>query len=174
MTDIQTALTQAINEWEGVAAPVSVSQATFDYIRDNPGKSKSVVIRELEARGFKPTSTTTLISAMLRQKLVKIDADKRLTTLVKSYAPIQANKKHKAKKLPSLLVVKPSQDPVNHPSHYMLGGIETIDFIEAKQLGYNLGNVVKYITRADHKGNQLQDLQKAQWYLAREIERVQA
>lgn len=60
-------------------------------------------------------------------------------------------------------------DPVNHPSHYVTGGIETIDFIEAKQLNYNLGNVVKYITRADHKGNRLQDLQKAKWYLEREI-----
>lgn len=65
-------------------------------------------------------------------------------------------------------------DLVNHPAHYKVGGIETIDFIEAKQLSYNLGNVVKYITRADHKGSQLQDLQKAQWYLAREIGRVQA
>jgi hypothetical protein len=65
-------------------------------------------------------------------------------------------------------------DPVNHPEHYKVGGIETIDFIEAKSLGYNLGNVVKYITRADHKGNKLQDLQKAAWYLNREIANAQA
>lgn len=60
-------------------------------------------------------------------------------------------------------------DPVNNPVHYTTGGIETIDFIEAKKLNYNLGNVVKYITRADHKGNKLEDLRKAQWYLSREI-----
>ena len=60
-------------------------------------------------------------------------------------------------------------DLVNHPKHYTAGGIETIDFIEAKKLGYNLGNVVKYITRSDHKGNKLEDLRKAQWYLTREI-----
>ena len=60
-------------------------------------------------------------------------------------------------------------DPVNHPAHYTSGGIETIDFIEAKKLGYNLGNVVKYITRSGLKGNQLEDLRKAQWYLSREI-----
>jgi hypothetical protein len=60
-------------------------------------------------------------------------------------------------------------DPVNHPAHYTTGGIETIDFIEAKKLGYNLGNVVKYITRSGLKGNQLEDLRKAQWYLSREI-----
>lgn len=63
-------------------------------------------------------------------------------------------------------------DPVNHPAHYKVGGIETIDFIEAKQLNYNLGNVVKYITRADHKGNAKEDLLKARWYLNREIAKV--
>jgi hypothetical protein len=63
----------------------------------------------------------------------------------------------------------PQSDNVNHPPHYKTGGIETIDFIEAKSLNYNLGNVVKYITRADHKGHKLEDLQKAQWYLNREV-----
>ena len=63
----------------------------------------------------------------------------------------------------------PSADPVNHPPHYKAGGIETIDFIEAKKLNYNLGNVVKYITRADLKGNRKQDLEKALWYLNREL-----
>jgi len=60
-------------------------------------------------------------------------------------------------------------DMVNHPSHYKVGGIETIDFIEAKGLSYNLGNVVKYVTRAGHKGDRKQDLEKARWYLDREI-----
>ena len=64
---------------------------------------------------------------------------------------------------------EPKPDPVNNPAHYTVGGIETIDFIEAKKLGYNLGNVVKYLTRADHKGNKMEDLRKAQWYLTREI-----
>ena len=60
-------------------------------------------------------------------------------------------------------------DMVNHPPHYKAGGIETIDFIEAKGFGYNLGNVVKYISRADHKGSHYEDLLKARWYLNREI-----
>ena len=64
---------------------------------------------------------------------------------------------------------EPKADPVNNPAHYTVGGIETIDFIEAKKLGYNLGNVIKYLTRADHKGNKMEDLRKAQWYLTREI-----
>ena len=63
-------------------------------------------------------------------------------------------------------------DPVNHPAHYTVGGVETIDFIEAKGLGYHLGNVIKYVTRADHKGQKLEDLKKAQWYLNRAIEQT--
>lgn len=60
-------------------------------------------------------------------------------------------------------------DMINHPPHYTAGGIEVIDFIEAKGFGYNLGNVVKYISRAGKKGSTLEDLQKALWYLNREI-----
>ena len=67
---------------------------------------------------------------------------------------------------------EPKADPVNHPAHYKYGGIETIDFIEAKELGYNLGNVVKYLARADHKGNRKQDLEKAKWYLERELSTI--
>lgn len=63
----------------------------------------------------------------------------------------------------------PIEDMVNHPAHYKTGGIETIDFIEAKNLNYRLGNVVKYVTRADHKGDRLENLKKAMWYLEREI-----
>lgn len=66
-----------------------------------------------------------------------------------------------------------SNDMVNHPPHYKTGGIETIDFIEAKGLNYHLGNVVKYVTRADHKGDRLENLKKAEWYLRREIENAQ-
>lgn len=65
------------------------------------------------------------------------------------------------------------KDNVNHPAHYKTGGIETIDFIEAKSLNYNLGNVVKYITRADYKGKKLEDLKKAQWYLNREVSNLE-
>lgn len=63
------------------------------------------------------------------------------------------------------------EDLVNHPSHYKIGGIETIDFIEAKGLNYHLGNAVKYISRADHKGTAIQDLKKAVWYILRDIEK---
>lgn len=65
-------------------------------------------------------------------------------------------------------------EAVNHPAHY--GGAENtyeaIKVIEAWRLGFCLGNVVKYISRAGKKGSKLEDLKKAQWYLAREIEKL--
>jgi len=62
------------------------------------------------------------------------------------------------------------RDNVNSPPHYRAGGIETIDFIEAKDLNYRLGNVVKYVSRAGKKASDpIEDLKKAAWYLEREI-----
>ena len=63
---------------------------------------------------------------------------------------------------------------INHPSHYNQGEIEPIDVIEDWGLNFNLGSVIKYISRAPYKGRQLEDLQKAAWYLKREIERLEA
>lgn len=61
-------------------------------------------------------------------------------------------------------------ESVNHPVHYMSEcGIEVIDVIEAFNLNFNLGNVIKYVIRADRKGNAKEDLEKAMWYLSREL-----
>ena len=63
---------------------------------------------------------------------------------------------------------------VDHPNHY--GGeknpYEAIKVIEAWDLGFNLGNAVKYIARADKKKNQLEDLEKSSWYINREIDKL--
>lgn len=64
------------------------------------------------------------------------------------------------------------EDVINHPSHYTRGKIEVIDFIEDQQLPYHLGNVIKYVARAGHKGDKLEDLKKARWYLDRYINEV--
>lgn len=63
-------------------------------------------------------------------------------------------------------------DMVNHPSHYQ-HGIEPIEFIESHNFNFNLGNVIKYISRAPYKGTELEDLKKAKRYLEREIERME-
>lgn len=63
-------------------------------------------------------------------------------------------------------------DNVNHPEHYKVGGIETIDFIKAKLTpeefrGYLKGNVLKYASRAGHKNNAVEDAGKLAWYANR-------
>ena len=88
---------------------------------------------------------------------------------MKTVALVTSNTSIKPLSTSTITLIEPKADPVNHPAHYKAGGIETIDFIEAKKLNYNLGNVVKYITRSDLKGNRKQDLQKAAWYLQREL-----
>lgn len=61
---------------------------------------------------------------------------------------------------------------IDHPSHYNRGKIEVIDFIEDQGLSFHLGNVIKYIARAGSKGDKLEDLKKARWYLDRYINEV--
>lgn len=60
-------------------------------------------------------------------------------------------------------------ESVNHPSHYNFGSIEVIDAIDDWHLGFYEGQVVKYVARAKHKHNELEDLKKARWYLDRRI-----
>ena len=67
----------------------------------------------------------------------------------------------------------PKPDAIN-PQHYRIGGVQPIDVIEAWDLGFSLGNTVKYISRAGRKdaSKLVEDLEKARWYLDREIARL--
>lgn len=73
---------------------------------------------------------------------------------------------------------KAEPDLVNHPAHYNAFPVkppgEVIDVIEAWGLPYHLGNVVKYIARANLKGKYIEDLKKARWYLDRYIAKLEA
>lgn len=62
-------------------------------------------------------------------------------------------------------------DNVNHPKHYTQhpSGVECIQITE--HMGFCLGNAIKYIWRADLKNDAIEDLEKAQWYIAREIDK---
>jgi len=153
-----------------------------DYVASNP-KAKSADVAK--AVGVTPAYVATVLwNAKKKAKVVKkktkptlpkpkweqlglFSSDKSLGQL--AYEAGVAKAKLRMEGQRQIEMFEPKADPVNNPAHYTVGGIETIDFIEAKQLGYNLGNVVKYITRADHKDNKMEDLRKAQWYLAREI-----
>lgn len=65
--------------------------------------------------------------------------------------------------------MNPVDDPVNHPAHYTRhpSGVECIDI--TRHMGFNLGNAMKYIWRADLKGSAIEDLRKAVFYLEDEI-----
>jgi hypothetical protein len=65
-------------------------------------------------------------------------------------------------------------DPVNHPAHYNVGGVEVITAIEAWCLGYCAGNAVKYLARYQFKGRPLEDVKKAQWYVNRLVAQLEA
>lgn len=66
-------------------------------------------------------------------------------------------------------------DAINHPAHYNTGKFEVIDVVEDWDLGFCLGNTVKYVARAGRKDptKEIEDLKKAAWYLNREIENLE-
>lgn len=73
--------------------------------------------------------------------------------------------------LPPPNPLRENPDPVNHPAHYTQhpSGVECIQITE--HMGFNLGNAVKYIWRADLKDNAIDDLKKARWYIERELQK---
>jgi hypothetical protein len=158
---------------------VTKSAQIRQYVAANP-KAKSADVAK--AVGVTPAYVATVLwnakkKAKVAKKKAKVDLSPALKFLEGRAQAVKAkgqwenigvfsSDKSIAQQIE---MFEPKADPVNNPAHYTVGGIETIDFIEAKKLGYNIGNVVKYLTRADHKGNKLEDLRKAQWYLTREI-----
>lgn len=148
---------------------IPMSKQILQYVAANPNAKPKDIAKALDA-------TTAYVYTVLwnAKKKTKTKLPRKVMTLKQikeATARVQEFIRQDLPPLPSTQIemFEPATDPVNHPAHYKVGGIETIDFIEAKKLGYNLGNVVKYLTRADHKGNKLEDLRKAQWYLTREI-----
>ena len=177
-----------------VQAPAKTkAQQIRDYVAANPkatpteiseamGVNRQYIYTVMWESKRKPKAKAhRKVSKKLGRPRKVTEASANLNRLVEEYRAKKAEgKKDDWKQIGLFSSNKPAMtsrvvlaDPVNHPAHYKVGGIETIDFIEAKKLGYNLGNVVKYITRSDHKGNRLQDLRKAQWYLEREIYNVE-
>ena len=111
------------------------------------------------------TKKSKIIKAVeeVKEVLDKIDQKKAMAAKPTKLL-VQPQYKYAAMK------VLAANDLVNSPPHYRVGGVETIDFIEAKDLNYRLGNVVKYVSRAGKKDSDpVQDLEKAAWYLQREI-----
>jgi hypothetical protein len=108
MPDIATALREALNEWEPPAptpppAPAkpyftvtnNVCRTTFDYVRDNPGKTRVEVAKALEQQGFKPGSVSSLMGQMLKQGVMRESAHLLYVT-TNEYTPLKSTKALKA------------------------------------------------------------------------------
>jgi hypothetical protein len=147
-------------------AKTTLSAKVRKYIEQNPTKKAAEIAKELEVK----YQYVYIIKKKMESRAAELTAQGHRAHPVTGKILMQASERPIVN--PQIEMFEPASDPVNHPAHYKYGGIETIDFIEAKELGYNLGNVVKYITRSDHKGNRKEDLLKAQWYLTREINSI--
>jgi plasmid maintenance system antidote protein VapI len=156
-----------------MAKKITQAQRIRDYFTKNPGKTVSEVAK---AMGLKyqivymtKRAEDKKLSAEIAYRIGKGRNPKQQDWKVVHISTTDTSIEKAMEQEFPITMHEPEADPVNHPAHYKYGGIETIDFIEAKELNYNMGNAVKYITRADHKGNRKQDLEKAIWYLKREL-----
>jgi hypothetical protein len=110
MPDIKTALEKALNDWEPTVdipppapAPTkpyftvtnNVTRITFDYVRDNPGKTRIEVAKALEKQGYKPGSVSSLLGQMIKQGLIRESAH-LLYAMANEYAPLKGSKAVKA------------------------------------------------------------------------------
>lgn len=139
--------------------------------------TKRAVSRKLEKLGAKVGDTVgglTLTKTNGKYRWKRVATVSSNTPLpITMEEPKAANKTQNQGELRTVMrmTINDKSDPVYHPAHYKVGGIETIDFIEAKDLNYRLGNVVKYVSRAGKKSSDpVQDLEKAMFYLKREID----
>jgi len=111
MPDIKTALHAVLNEWDKEEASLSkpsqaqpepakqrhyfkatvgVSQASFNYVRDNPYTTAGQAVKALETQGFKRTSLASLYTQMIRQGHLSRDKDGKLTALIPEFRPLKA------------------------------------------------------------------------------------
>lgn len=136
-----------------------------------PERSHDPKVKKAEKKYLKAVKTnkpSKIIKAVKEMKQALDKIEMKPTKLI-----IQPKHKDTAMKLLAELdVAEKKLDLVNKPPHYTDGGVDTLKFIEAKDLNYRLGNVVKYVSRAGKKvgSDPVQDLEKARFYLEREIE----
>jgi hypothetical protein len=109
MPDLKSELSKVLNEWNPSetttitqpAAPVyfsvtnNVTRITFEYVRDNPGKTRIEVANALGERGFKNSSVTSLLGQMIKQGMMRESAHLLYVT-ANEYTPIKSSKKLKA------------------------------------------------------------------------------
>jgi hypothetical protein len=109
MTDIKTALSQAMSDWETpetedkstgkhlFKTTNNVTRATFNAVKCNPGWTRKIILAHLEGAGYKPASTTSILSQMIKQRLVREEAGGRLYANFSEYMPLKGTSKPKVK-----------------------------------------------------------------------------
>ena len=139
--------------------------------------SKSDKIRRMLTKGYDASviAKKLKVSRALVYSVKARDSKKAVLPVLATGKVKGVKKERKLKWVDALLPVEallpPKVDEVNSPPHYTAGGIEALDFIEAKDLNFRLGNAIKYISRAGKKEgvDPILDLEKAAFYLNREI-----
>lgn len=123
------------------------------------------VVTKITKHGFSAKTTKHLFLSFIDVEFDCLDYDD---------FELETEENAKEEPKPQVVSTMPKGDPVSHPSHYTDGKIEVIDFIEDKRLNFHRGNAVKYVCRAGKKdpGKEIEDLEKARWYIDREIERL--
>lgn len=167
---------------------LSNTATVANMLRTKPGLKAEDIVKKLKVSKVYAYNLLT----QARKKMVEdtVTGENARLSTERINELLQGRKKHRMQPAASwetisvttsgqpILAGGPTEEELNadniNPAHYKVGGIETIDFIEAKLTaeeyrGYLRGNVLKYMSRADHKGDRLENLKKAQWYLNREI-----
>lgn len=137
MPDIKSALSAALNEWDDYIetnkqpekqmeqtqtkpylfkTTNNVTRNTFNAVRDNPGMTRKTVLAKLETQGHKLASTTSILSQMIKQRLVRQEDDGTLHANFKDYVPLKATAKPKVKAKVKVQA-KPEAAPTPKPKY---------------------------------------------------------
>jgi hypothetical protein len=128
MADLQTALSQALTQWEpqpeiteekqmetkkNLFAPTNnVSRETFNYILHNKGCTVNDITKELTKKGYKESSVSSLAYQMLKQGMIRRREDGMLEALIPEYTPVKTRRPAKKKTKGKSTITKPSDAPI--------------------------------------------------------------
>lgn len=138
-------------------------------------------LEEASAEGACGLGLATHLRAIAGSPFTAANQESRSISLLQAAKEIERQKKiiddyarickSMSRDLSAAKIDAATQDNINHPAHYTATAVEPINVIEEWQLGFHLGNCVKYLARCELKGKPIEDLEKARWYLDREIHR---
>lgn len=125
-----------------------------------------MIKRNMEGKALKTPKVT---KEMLQSVVTDLRAKRKSRMQSSDSLNAMIKEAEDARKEMAITMIEPPADPVNHPAHYKVGGIETIQYIKAKLTpeeyrGYLKGNLLKYSSRIGHKGAAQIDAGKAGWY----------